>query len=309
MAASTDDSNTYISKIATTEPTGFILNRFGLVTLLVILLLAAWGGLTIMVILLGLVLAAAAMAMLWTRLSIRKVNYQRFLSGTRVFPGEHVELRLRLENRKLLPLPWVRIDDEIPVDFAPDTALLPSEYAGYGILSRDAALLWYTAINWRHTLYCGKRGYYKLGPLKVTSGDIFGFYSRSVTAKMLDHIIVYPKIFPMQRLGIPSLYPLGETRAERRLFEDPTRTTGIREYRPHDSLRHIHWKATARHQNLQVKVFEPTTTLKVVVFLAIDSFPKNGKSTEEDFELGVSTAASIAYYINEQGNPVGLYSN
>jgi uncharacterized protein (DUF58 family) len=309
VAASTGDSDTYMGRVATTEPTGFLLNRFGLIALLIILVLAAWGGLTIIVILLGLILAAAGMSMLWTRLALNKVNFQRLLSETRVFPGEHVELKLRVENRKLLPLPWVRIDDEIPVEFAPETALLPSEFTGYGVLSKDAALLWYTAINWQQTLYCGRRGYYKLGPLKVTSGDIFGFYSRSMTSKALDHIIVYPRIYPVHRMAIPSLYPLGETRAEKRLFADPTRTIGIREYRPHDSLRHIHWKATARHQELQVKVFEPTTTLKVVIFLAIDSFSKESKGAEEDFEMGVSTAASIAYFINEQGSQVGLYSN
>jgi uncharacterized protein (DUF58 family) len=309
LAASNSDLDTYKGKISTTEPTGLILNWVGLLILLIILILAAWGGLTIIVILLSLVLVAAGISMLWTRYSLNKVNYQRLLSATRAFPGESIELKLRLENRKLLPLPWVRVDDEIPVDFAPDTTLPPSEYTGYGILSKDAALLWYTAISWHHTLYCGKRGYYRLGPLKATSGDIFGFYSRSMTSKTRDHVIVYPKIFPIQKLTIPSLYPLGETKAEKRLFADPTRPIGIREYRPHDSLRHIHWKATARHQSLQVKVFEPTTTLKVVIFLAGDSFPVDGEDAEEDFELGVSTAASIAYYVNEQGSQVGLYSN
>ena len=85
-------------------------------------------------------------------------------------------------------------------------------------------------------------------------------------------MIVYPKIFPIAHLGIPSLHPLGETIAERRIFEDPIRVIGVRDYNPRDSRRHIHWKATARRQELQVKVFEPTTTLKVAIFLAIDSF-------------------------------------
>jgi len=143
----------------------------------------------------------------------------------------------------------------------------------------------------------------------VTSGDIFGFYPRSVTEPLIDHIIVYPRIFPIAQLGMPSLYPLGETRAERRIFEDPTRVIGVRDYTPHDSPRHIHWKATARHQNLQVKVFEPTTTLKVALFLVVDSFQHDGLHNEEDFELGISTAASIANYAAEHGSPVGLFVN
>jgi len=82
----------------------------------------------------------------------------------------------------------------------------------------------------------------------------------------------------------------------------------VRDYSPHDSLRHIHWKASARHQKLQVKVFEPTTTLKVALFLAVDSFQGDGVS-DDDFELGISAAASIANYAIEQDSQVGLFVN
>lgn len=110
-------------------------------------------------------------------------------------------------------------------------------------------------------------------------------------------------------MGLPSLYPLGETRAKRRIFEDPTRTIGVREHVPSDGFRHIHWKASARHRNLQVKVFEPTTTLKVILFLAVDSFQHDGVSSEDDFELGISAVASVANHIVQQRSPVGLFVN
>lgn len=291
------------------QPVGYLLGRFGLLALLVGLLLAAWYGQVLIVVLFGLALSAAGLARLWSRFSLVGVRCQRLLSEQRVFPGEYIELKLRVVNRKLLPLPWIQVDDEIPVEFAPDTSLMPGQRPGFGFLSRSTALLWYTGVSWRYRLYCNKRGYYTLGPIVVTSGDIFGFYPRSISEPLIDHIIVYPRIFPIAQLGIPSLYPLGETRAERRIFEDPTRTIGVRDYSPYDSLKRIHWKATARHQNLQVKVFEPTTTLKVALFLAVDSFRHDGVHNEEDFELGISTAASIANHVTEQGSPVGLFIN
>lgn len=291
------------------QPVGYLLDRFGLVAVLVGFLLAAWNGQVVIVILLGLILSAAGVSKLWSRLSLVGVHCQRQLSEQRVFPGEYVELKLRVVNRKLLPLPWIQVDDEIPVGFAPDVSLAPGSRPGFGLLSKATALLWYTGASWRQRLYCNKRGYYRLGPTMVTSGDIFGFYPRSIIESLRDHIIVYPRIFPIAQLGITSLYPLGETKAERRIFEDPSRVIGVRDYSPHDSLRHIHWKATARHQNLQVKVFEPTTTLNVALFLAVDSFEHGTVQNEEDFELGISTAASIANYVTEQGSPVGLFVN
>lgn len=291
------------------QSAGYLLGRFGLIAILAGLLLAAWNGQIVIVILLALVLSAAGLAKLWSHFSLAGVHCQRLLSEQRAFPGEYIELKLRVVNRKLLPLPWIQINDEIPIEFASDIPLTPGNRPGFGFLSKAAALLWYTGVSWRHHLRCNQRGYYTLGPITVSSGDILGFYPRSITEPLIDHIIVYPRIFPITQLGIPSLYPLGETRAERRIFEDPTRVIGVRDYTPHDSLRHIHWKATARHQNLQVKIFEPTTTLKVALFLAVDSFESDGAHNEEDFELGISTAASLANYVTGQGSPVGLFVN
>jgi uncharacterized protein (DUF58 family) len=61
----------------------------------------------------------------------------------------------------------------------------------------------------------------------------------------VDQIIVFPRIWPL---------------------EDPLRTIDIRDYQPEDDLRHIHWKATARRAQLQVRAFEPAETLTLVFF-------------------------------------------
>ena len=291
------------------QPVGWLLGWFGLLGIVAILIIAAWNGQSIIVAFLGILLAAAGLSRLWSRFSLTRVSCQRLISRRRLFPGEETELRMRIANGKLLPLPWVQVDDQIPLGFAPDIIRAEECRPGAGFLSRATALLWYTAASWRCSLKCPKRGYYQVGPLTMTSGDIFGFYPRSVIEPSIEHLIVYPRIFPISRLGIPSVYPLGETGAERRIFEDPTRTTGIRDYSPQDSLRRIHWKASARHQKLKSRVYEPTTTLKVALFLAIDSFPQDGARSRDDFEFGISLAASLANHLIDKDNPVGLFLN
>jgi uncharacterized protein (DUF58 family) len=168
---------------------------------------------------------------------------------------------------------------------------------------------WYSSVKWKYELPCLKRGYYPLGPTVISSGDIFGLYSRSLKTAMEDHVIVYPRIFPVGRLPIPSQQPLGESRSEYRVFQDPTRPIGVRDYQHGDSLRHVHWKASARLQALQVKIFEPTTTFKVALFLSVDSFTANGSFNEDAFELGISVAASLAHHVVEQGSPAGVFVN
>ena len=307
-----------------TKNTGYLLGKWGLIALLAVFLIAVWYRQTAIAVLLGLVLSTAGLSRLWSRLSLVGVTYHRTFSEKRAFPGEAIQVKLSLTNRKLLPLPWIQADDAIPLAFSSDVKLIPTEQPSTGLLVSNTAMSWYSETSWNHQLHCNRRGYYQLGPLTITSGDIFGLYPRSIQDDKIDYLIVYPRIIPLEQLDIPSLYPLGETKAEQRIFEDPTRTIGVRDYTPQDSLRHVHWKASARHQNLQIKVFEPTTTLNVALFLAVDSYQQfnqqgailyqyqqetEANQTDEEFESGISLTASLAKYILDQHSTAGLFVN
>jgi uncharacterized protein (DUF58 family) len=290
------------------DPAGFLFHKISLFLLGGALLLAAWHGQVGMVILLGLVFSAAGLAATWSRVSLDGVTGQRSIVERRLFPGEFCEVTLQITNRKPLPLPWIKVEDEIPERLAGNIPTLAGDWPGVRLLSRCTSMLWYSRARWRYRLQGDRRGYYKIGPMRVTSGDIFGFYPRWAIIPLRDHIIVYPRIFPWERL-FPSLHPLGESKTAQPVFQDPTRILGLRDYRPEDSLKHIHWKASARQQRLQVKVFECTTTLKISLFLAVDHFRLNDSAGEDDWELAISTAASVAYHLIEQGTPVGLFAN
>ncbi len=292
----------------TSQAAGYLLNWPGLLAMAGILVLAAWNGQAPIVVLTSLLFSSAGLAKLWSHLSLARVSCRRQLSERRVFPGEKINVKLQVANRKLLPLPWIQVDDEIPQALG-GASTLSGEKPGSVLIRRSAAMLWYSSVKWKYELPCLKRGYYPLGPTVISSGDIFGLYSRSLKTAMEDHVIVYPKIFSVGRLPIPSQQPLGESRSEYRVFQDPTRPIGVRDYQHGDSLRHVHWKASARLQSLQVKVFEPTTTFKVALFLSVDSFMGNGAVNEEEFELGISVAASLAYHVIEQGSPAGVFVN
>ncbi len=291
------------------KPSGYLLHKPSLYILTGVFILAAWKGQWGVAILLALIFSAAGLAALWSRVSLVGVRCQRTIGEKRLFPGESTQLTLQITNRKPLPLTWIRLDDEFPAEMAADEATSPGSRAGVCLLSRSASMLWYSKVSWRCSLRGRRRGYYRIGPMGVTSGDIFGFYPRSAKAPSEDHVIVYPQIFPLEELGVPPVYPLGENKALQRIFQDPTRTLGLRDYRPGDSLKHIHWKASARHSRLHVKVFEFTTNLKISLLLAVDTFQGQGSRREENFELAVSTAASIAYYLIENGTPAGLFAN
>ena len=293
-------------KILSSQAAGHLLHKPGLIFFAAVFVVAAWSNQTPIVLLMGLFLSAALVSKAWSRLCLLGVTSHRALSECRVFPGEKVKLSLHLANRKPLPLPWVQVEDSIPFALASPGTGPGAESA---LVRRSAALLWYRSVRWTYSLECNKRGYYPFGSIEMTSGDIFGLYSCSLASAADDCIIVYPKIFPVSAVPIPSAHPMGNSRSERYLFQDPTRAMGVRDYRPGDSLRHIHWKASARAQGLQVKVLEPTTTLKIAFFLGVDSFHHDGTFRTDDFELGISAVASISHDVIDHGGPAGLFVN
>jgi uncharacterized protein (DUF58 family) len=154
------------------------------------------------------------------------------------------------------------------------------------------------------------RGVFTLGPVRLRSGDPFGFLSREQRIMELDTLLVYPPMLPIERFGLPSRHPFGERAARRRLLEDPLHVVGARDWLPGDDLRRVHWKATARALTLQSKVYEPTTTWTLGLFLNVNSYPNPALGVNPNlFDLTLAAAASVAAWCVEQGYAVGLYSN
>jgi uncharacterized protein (DUF58 family) len=159
-----------------------------------------------------------------------------------------------------------------------------------------------------------KRGVYAFGPADVTSGDIFGFGQRSTRFENLDYLVAYPKVVPIEQLGlppnlIPAEKPGGEFKAVRRIIQDPLRMAAVREYAPGDSIRHIHWKSTAKLNQLQTKVFDPSASPVVTLFTDVQTVHNPYGFVAEYLELIISATASVAVYALDQRQAVGLMVN
>lgn len=248
---------------------------------------------------------------LWSRHALRRVFYERRFSENRAFVGETVTLTLSLTNRKLLPLPWVRVEDQLPLRTPlVEGSLGPSSRPNMGSLVSLASLGWYERVTWRHDLFCAERGVYHFGPATLRASDIFGLFERTVDDPGRDRLIVYPRVEPLERLGMPSKDPFGARRAPQPLFEDPVRTLGVRDYHPEDPLRRVHWKATARTQQLQARVWEPTEARQLVVLLNVATFERHWEGVLRDLmERTISVAASIAAQAFDERQIVGLVAN
>ncbi len=289
-----------------TQAAGALLTAPGTAVLSAVLVLAVWFSQTGMAMLAGLFLGTAGLARLWCRLSLAGVKAERRFACLRSFPGEPLACTVSLANRKPLPLPWVQLEWALPPEIRP---LAPEAEADSPGVRRTAALLGYRRMRWKIDLIAARRGFYPLGPLALTSGDMFGLFTRSRREASPAAIIVYPRLYPVDIRKIPSLYPMGEIQTSRRLALDPACPIGIRDYQTTDNLKFIHWKASARGRGLKVRLPAATIAYRAALFLDVASFQADGVPAEEEFELGISVAGSIAAALAERGSPVGLYVN
>jgi len=256
-------------------------------------------------------LTTVPLAWWWTRSSLKRVTYQRALGERRAFPGEVVELTLRVANEKWLPLGWLSIEDRWSMALPLlDGEIFASPTGQMGYFRGSFSVRWFERVSRRYRLRCTRRGFYPFGPVHLRSGDIWGLFRREEAQEHLDWLIVYPQVLPLAALGFPPKEPLGESKAAWRIFEDPSRAVGIRDQRPEDGFRRIHWKASARRQALQVKVFEPTTSRNLIVFLNVATFAKHWEGTKPLLlEKAIAVAASVASHAAAERCLVGLMAN
>src|SRR3990172_7313431 len=259
----------------------------------------------------SLILLAGWLARVWADHALDNVRYERRIPENRAFAGDHLSMSLRLVNDKLLPIPRAELRDHVPEALTlPDEHLSPSSSPGQLILRRSAHLGWYERIIWPLEFDAPPRGYYRLGPSVISAGDLFGFFPVSREEEDHDAIIVYPRTYTMPELGLPAERPFGERKGREPIFEDPGRIAGLRDYRPGDPMRRIDWKASARTQSLQSRVYEPSSTLHLLVALNVHTLAHSWEGyVPETLERLLSVAGSVARHGFEAGYATGLLPN
>lgn len=259
----------------------------------------------------GLVLATIGVSRLWNETTLAEIEFRRELDMDRALPGDHVNLSLTVINRKPLPAASLRIDEHVSEWTYPvNQRSTMSGTSGQRLIHLDGNLRPYERQTWRITLECQKRGSHMIGPAVLRSGDPFGFFSIRSNDHANKELLVYPRVHRLDDLELPNQRPLGDQIIAATQITDPMRIRGLRDYRPEDPLRSIHWKATARHRSLQVKIEEPVATLSMMILLNLDSFEHAWEGVDLDnVELSIEVAASYAMWALGHRFAVGLQAN
>ncbi len=223
-----------------------------------------------------------------TVLVARKVEISRILPEA-VYAGEMFTVGLRLRNAKrLVPAFCLRFEDRLstdgrPAPLQPTPLWLPSARPG----ERVRGSIFATA---------HQRGWAKLGPMTVVSEFTPGLFTYRAVLPAEDRLLVFPRPGVLNRRVVnPRLARIDYCDAV------PTATlhgdeefASLREYRPGDNLRRVHWKMSARLQGkLLVREFEDAQVRDAVVLLETFVPNPNDPRRRMRLERAITFAATL----------------
>ena len=128
----------------------------------------------------------------WSARVLTQVKTQRHFAD-HAFLGERIKVKLELKNKGWLPLPWLELHETLPVELVG-----PNSFQSVIHLGSHAEA------HFEYSVEARKRGYYPIGPLSLSTGDILGLRESLQAVLQPDHLVVYPKVILGTSLKTPS---------------------------------------------------------------------------------------------------------
>lgn len=151
------------------------------------------------------------------------------------------------------------------------------------------------------------RGLSRLKKMELNVPLLFGEGAAVIEYRpmILQELLVYPKIHTRPFTYAPSLQKPGHFNLNHSLFSDPFQPIGTRDYVPTDQFQHIHWKASARMQNFQTKIFTPVANESMLFMLDVAAF----YGTIHNLENRIEELASFVENCFKESVPFALAIN
>jgi uncharacterized protein (DUF58 family) len=157
-----------------------------------------------------------------------------------------------------------------------------------------------------YPLHPVERRVHSLGPLIARITDPLGLAEYSRTLAEHSRLVVIPVVVPLT--GLPAGGGLGSSEAGGgRVGVGPGQdAVVVRSYQQGDDLRKVHWRTTARRDELMVRVEEWPERGGATVLLDHRDAAHRGSGPTSSLEYAVSLAASVYVHLRQHGQRVRL---
>jgi len=224
-------------------------------------------------------LAAVAVAVAYVSIRQPRIEAHRWIHPSVLIAGETGQVDIRLHHTGRFATPPLVLEEPVMRTMTED------QVARLSVAPLPPASVSTSGYRVPTTA----RGVVQVGPLRLVVSDVLGIARSTVTIADTDEIVVAPRTL------VVDMPELGKGRLGRALLESSRRLGpgdfhGLREYAVGDELRSIHWRASARTNDLMVKEFSVEGLHRCTV--VFDPSPGAHGSTS-NFEHGVTAAVSL----------------
>jgi uncharacterized protein (DUF58 family) len=240
------------------------------------------------------IISLPLLALLLTSRTRFAVRGSRSVDPSRTPVGSPTTVRLELTGASRLPLSGLALEDKVP------WTLGGSRQFRVHNLAHSGTTLAYTV---KPVL----RGIHHIGPLQARIGDPFGLSEFNRELAEPSRLVAVPEVFTLTD------FPAGFGTADSASSGTAQRQAGhgeddvmVRQYRQGDDIRRVHWKATARRDELMVRAEEHPWHGGTTVLLDRRSAAHRGSGPHSSLEWAVSAAASIYLHLQQHGKQVEL---
>lgn len=239
----------------------------------------------------------AALPLLALGLSTRariSLNADREIKPARMPVGKPASVRLRIKGNEYLPIGGLLLEDGVP----PALGVRPRFRLTQVPRSNGAAL--------DYQVHPELRGIHQIGPLRTKISDPLGLYEFERELGGHSRLIAWPRVVPLGGLPVGSGLGTGDQGSSRLRAGYGEDDSMVRQYRHGDDIRRVHWKSTARRDELMVRAEERPWYGGVTVLVDRRSAAHRGSGAGSSMEWAISAAASVCVHLNAQGRPAQL---
>lgn len=231
----------------------------------------------------GAIVCVILLGIVWPLVAVRAISAELSFASRRGREGKPAPAKLVVANRWPFPVWGLSIDEPSLMGDTEGsvTAVALARINGWA----------------RSTFNCDftppLRGLYPQREVRISTGFPFGIYQASRTVDVDEPIVVWPQTFWLPPLSLPpTRRDWSGTVTDRMVGAEGTRQ-GIREHRPGDPLRDVHWAKTARYDRLVISEREAAGVEEITLSVDITPESHSTPGCDSTLEWSLRIAASI----------------
>ncbi|NLY43374.1 MAG: DUF58 domain-containing protein [Clostridiaceae bacterium] len=235
----------------------------------------------------GVLVLIPLLSLIMLLLMVLRCKYSEEIKQSLLIRGEYLKYSLHIRNRDILLYPYVK------VNFFTDNFFTEQIFN-----SEVFYILPFRNYKIEKEIYCEHIGVYTIGIKSLEFKDFFGFFRWTLFPKVQPKKIqVVPKPVELHSFKILTGYGLDSVRSVNKPgMEDYSEIAEIHKYTPGIPLKRVHWKLSAKRDELMAKKYYSPYQQDVFIFVDISDFYSVSKNNLFKRDIIIESAIAIMRY-------------